>query len=55
MVDPRFEEVSILVVRKASSWESVPQSSDSWEKTVRMELCFLPMEYKHYEDGSPPV
>lgn len=38
MVDSRLEEVKIVVVRKASSQESVPQSSNSWEKAVQIEI-----------------
>lgn len=36
MVDPRFEEVKNIVIREASSWESVPQSSV--EEAVRVVL-----------------
>lgn len=38
MVKPRFEEVKIVMIGKASPWGSVPKSNDCWEKVVRVEL-----------------
>lgn len=31
-INTRLEQVRIVVLKKTSSWESVPQSSDSWEE-----------------------
>lgn len=34
MANPRLEEINILVIEEALSWEIVPQSSDSWKEAV---------------------
>lgn len=38
MVDPKVEEVYILVIREAASQESVPQICGSWNEGDRMQL-----------------
>lgn len=37
-VDRRLEEVNVIVIREASSLESIPQISGSWEETVQIEI-----------------
>lgn len=41
MVDLRLEEANIVVIEEASSWKSVPQSSDFHEEAVLSEWNFL--------------
>lgn len=38
VVSSRFEEVKIVLIREESFWESVPQSSRSWEEVVGKDL-----------------
>lgn len=44
MVDPRHEQVMIVVVREVSSQESVPQWKDSMEGAIGR-IFYLPMQY----------
>lgn len=37
-VNPKSEQVKIAVIGKACTWESVPQSSGTWEEAARVEL-----------------
>lgn len=52
MVDPRLEEVKIILNQKSSSWEFVPESSYYWEEALRMELPFYLWDTKGVVDGS---
>lgn len=38
MVNTRYEQVNIVVMRVKSSWESVPQNIGSWEEVSPLEL-----------------
>lgn len=49
-VDPRLEDVEIIVVGKTSSWYSVKQSNSPWEKDLREQFT---KEYELNEGGSP--
>lgn len=37
-INPRLEEIKIVMVGKAPSWDSVPQSNSSWEEANQVEL-----------------
>lgn len=43
--NPRLQQVRIVVVEEASTWESVPHTSDSMEKSCLSGAYTSPMEY----------
>lgn len=51
MVNPRFGQVKIVVIGKASSCESDPQSSGLWKKLPKWNLISA-MQYEVSEGGS---
>lgn len=46
MVDPKLEQVKILMILEASSWEAVQQSSGYWEEAFRVELTYYQFNTK---------
>lgn len=45
MIDPRIEEVKIVVFWEAYTCESVPQSSESWEDASGVKCLFYQKEW----------